>query len=93
VKLCQILFGMFRFQRTPAAQIDGGATEYVLQQFQPFPAYDVINARGQHYRKQLSAYSPGLVALNPAGTPFDVTQIPEGELDIFISGGEGGLES
>lgn len=93
MKVAQILLGMFRFKRTPAAQIDGGAGEYVLQQFQPFPAYDVVNARGAHYRKQLSAFSPGLVALNPAGTPFDVLQIQQGELDLFISGGEGSLES
>lgn len=92
-KLAEILFGTFRFRRVPAAQIDGGMGEYALEQFQPLPPYDVINARGAHYMRQLSVYSPGLVALHPAGTPYDVLQMQMAELDLFSSGGEGSLES
>lgn len=95
MKLKQILFGMFRFNRVPAAQIDGGMGEYAFQQFQPLPPIDVINGRGYHVMKQLAVVSGGngMVALYPAGTPFDVTKIPMGELDLFISGGEGSYES
>lgn len=93
MKLAEILFGMFRFKRVPAAQIDGGMGEYALEQFQPLPAFDVINARGHHYMRQMKLQQPGLVATNPAGTPFDVLQIQMGELDLFSSGGEGGLVS
>lgn len=93
MKVTEILFGMFRFKRVPAAEIDGGMGEYALEQFQSNPSYDVINARGHHYMRQMQVYSPGLVALNPARTPYDILQIQQGELDLFISGGEGSLES
>lgn len=95
MKLAQILFGMFRFKRVPAAQIDGGMAEYAFQQFQPLPPVDPINGRGYHVMHQLAVIQPnnGMVALNPAGTPFDVTKIPMGEIDLFLSGGAGSLES
>lgn len=93
MKLLEIIFGPFRFKRVPAAQIDGGMGEYALEQFQALPLFDPINARGHHYMRQMNLTSPGLVATNPARTPFDVLQIQQGELDLFNSGGEGSLES
>lgn len=92
-KVGKILFGMFSYKRVPAAQIDGGMGEYAFQQFQPLPAVDPINGRGYHVRGQLFLTSPGLVALNPAGTPFDVTKLILGDPDMFISGGEGSYQS
>jgi hypothetical protein len=93
MKLCQIIFGIFKFKRVPAAQIDGGMGEYAFQQFQPLPPVDPINGRGYHVRKNLNLLSPALVVIHPAGTPYDVFKIPEGNIDILIDGGIGGYES
>jgi hypothetical protein len=93
MKLCQIIFGIFRFKRVPASQIDGGMGEYAFQQFQPLPPVDPINGRGYHVMKNLNLLSPALVVTHPAGSPYDVLKLLSGDPDLFIAGGEGGLES
>jgi hypothetical protein len=76
-------FGMFRWQRAVAAEIDGGAAEYSFEEFQTRPLFDALNGNGYHVLGQLNLTSPGLVVPNPAGTPLDVLQTPMGELDLF----------
>lgn len=93
MKALEIIFGLFRYKRVPAARIDGGMGEYAFEQFQPLPAQDVINGRGHHVMRQLYLTSPGMVVLHPAGVPFDVDKIGMGELDLLNAGGVGSLES
>lgn len=78
----QILFGPFRYRRAPSAQIDGGANEYVFEQFQEFPAQDVIAGRGFTYRQDPVLTEPGLFVVAPVGAPIDIDKIPIGTPDI-----------
>ena len=80
--LGEILFGPFRYRRTPAAQIDGGAAEYVFQQFQDFPPQNVVAGRGHIYRRDLTVDEPTLFVFAPVGAPVDVTRVPIGDPSI-----------
>lgn len=81
-KALEILFGPFRYRRTPAAEIDGGMDEYVFQQFQEFPPQNVIAGRGYIYRQDLALTSPDLFVFAPVGAPVDVTRVPIGDPSI-----------
>lgn len=81
-KVLEVLFGPFRYRRTPAAEIDGGMAEYVFQQFQEFPRQDVVNGRGYIYRRDLMLTEPPLFVFQPATPPFDVTKVELGIPDI-----------
>lgn len=81
-KALEILFGPFRYRRTPAAQIDGGMAEYTFQQFQEFPPQDVLAGRGYIYRQDPLLSEPGLFVFAPVGAPVDVTKVPLGTPDI-----------
>jgi len=74
-----LLWGMFGYKRTPAAEIDGGMAEYVFQQFQELPPQNVITGRGYIFRHDLLLTEPGLFVFAPVGAPYDVTKIPVGD--------------
>lgn len=94
MKLGEILFGKFKYTRVPASSVGGGTAEYALEPFEaPSAPQDVINGTGFHVRGQLRLTQPGLVALYPAGPILDFDMITQDELDPFISGGEGSLQS
>lgn len=95
MKIGEILFGMFRYKRLRAAQIDGGMGAYQLQPFEnPSLPMDALNGRGFHVRKQLQITSPAFFVPNAATLPNnDVTKIPLGEPDLLNSSGAGGLEA
>lgn len=78
----EILFGPFRYRKTPAAKIDGGAKEYVFQQFQEFPPQDVVRGRGYIYHKDLMLAEPDLFIFAPVGPPIDIDKVPLGITDI-----------
>ncbi len=81
-KALALLFGMFGYRRTPAAEIDGGMAEYTFQQFQELPPQDVLAGRGYIYRQDLALSEPDLFVFSPATPPFDVTKVPVGGPDI-----------
>lgn len=81
-KALQILFGPFHYQRTPAAQIDGGAKEYVWQQFQEFPPQNVLSGRGYIFRQDLALAEPDLFIFAPVGPPIDIDKVALGVTDI-----------
>lgn len=81
-KALQILFGPFRYRRTPAAEIDGGMAEYTFQQFQEFPPQNVTAGRGYTYRQDPSLAEPDLFIFAPVGAPIDVTKVPLGDPEI-----------
>lgn len=73
-----LLWGLFGYKRTPAAQMDGGMGEYVFQQFQTLPPQNVVEGRGFIPRRILSLTSPTLFVFAPATPPYDVTKVPVG---------------
>lgn len=78
-KVAQILFGPFRYTKTPTAVIDGGMAEYTFRQFQPFPPVDVIGGRSNMiYRRDPVLQQGGLFVVAPVGSPFDVTKVEIG---------------
>lgn len=81
-KVMEILFGPYRYKRTPAAQIDGGAAEYVFQQSQEFPPQNVLAGRGYLYAQDPLLTEQGLFVFAPIGAPYDVTKVPVGTLEI-----------
>jgi hypothetical protein len=82
MKPLELLFGLFRYRRTPAAQIDGGMAEYVFQQFDDLPPQNVVAGRGYIYQRDLMLAEPDLFIFAPAQPPFDVTKIGLGVPDI-----------
>lgn len=81
-KALEILFGPFRYRRTPAAEIDGGMAEYVFQQFQQLPLQNVLAGRGFIYQRDLALAEPDLFIFAPVGAPVDVTKVELGTPDI-----------
>lgn len=82
-KALEILLGPYRFKRTPAANIDGGAAEYVFQQVWETPPQNVLAGRGWIYRKDLMLAEPDLFVIQPVGAPFDIDKVPVGTPDIY----------
>lgn len=81
-KALEILFGPFRYRRTPAAEIDGGMAEYTFQQFQQLPPQNVLSGRGYIYQRDLMLAEPDLFVFAPVGAPIDVTKVPVGTPEI-----------
>jgi hypothetical protein len=81
-KIQTVLLGMFSYKRTPAAEIDGGANEYVYQQFQTLPRQDVVAGRGWIYQRDLLLTQPTVFVVAPVSAPYDVTRVPVGLPDI-----------
>jgi hypothetical protein len=77
-KALEILFGPFRYRRTPAAAIDGGMAEYTFEQFQELPPQNVVGGRGWIYRQDLMLAEPDLFVFAPVGPPIDVAKVPLG---------------
>lgn len=82
MKPLRLLWGMFGYRRTPAAEIDGGMAEYVWQQFQTLPQQNVLAGRGYIYRQDLMLAEPDLFIFAPATPPFDVTKVDLGAPSI-----------
>lgn len=81
-KALEILFGPFRYRRTPAAEIDGGMAEYTFEQFQQLPPQNVLAGRGYIYQRDLMLAEPDLFVFAPVGAPIDVTKVPVGTPEI-----------
>ncbi len=79
MKPLSLLFGMFGYRRTPAAEIDGGMAEYTFEQFQTLPPQNVLVGRGFLYHADPLLAEQDLFVFAPATPPFDITKVPVGD--------------
>lgn len=72
-----IVYGPFRYTRTPTERIDGGMAELTFRQFQEYPT-KVLDPGFGFYDRDPALLQPGLFVVNAATPEFDMLKVDIG---------------